>query len=134
MNKDDGKDINGVYSRDNIALIGIFKIINRENMIILFATSQLIFNVKRGDIKLGQVYQIVNALEELRKKYEDELKNKVYIIFSSDLNCVPKRGVYKLLTTGQLNCNQMNKIYVSGQDMENLQYVNPPTKIKGLPT
>ena len=77
MNKDDGKDINGVYSRDNIALIGIFKIINRENMIILFATTQLIFNVKRGDIKLGQCYQLVKALEELRKKYEDELKNKV---------------------------------------------------------
>ena len=97
MNKD-GNDNNGVYSRDNIALIGIFKIKNKDNMIILFATTQLIFNVKRGDIKLGQCYQIVNALEELRKKYEDELKNKVYIIFASDLNCVPKSGVYKLLT------------------------------------
>ena len=131
MNKD-GNNLNGVYSRDNIALIGIFKVKNKENTTILFSTTQLVFNVKRGDIKLGQCYQLVLALEELRKKYEDELKNKVYIIFASDLNCVPKSGVYKLLTTGQLNCNQMNKIYVSGQDMENLQYVNPPTKIKGF--
>ena len=132
MNKDDGKDINGVYSRDNIALIGIFKIINRENMIILFATTQLIFNVKRGDIKLGQCYQLVKALEELRKKYEDELKNKVYIILASDLNCVPKSGVYKLLTTGRLNCNQINRMYISGQDMDNLAFCKEPTKIKSF--
>ena len=131
MNKD-GNNVNGVYSRDNIALIGIFKVKKKENMIIFFATTQLVFNTKRGDIKLGQSYQLVLALEELRKKYEDEMKNKVYIIFNSDLNCVPKSGVYKLLTTGQLNCNQINKILISGQDMENLQYVNPPTKIKGF--
>jgi mRNA deadenylase 3'-5' endonuclease subunit Ccr4 len=131
MNKD-GNNQNDIYSRDNIALIGIFKIKNKENSIILFATSQLLFNVKRGDIKLGQCYQIVNALEELRKKYEDELKNKVYIIFASDLNCVPKSGVYKLLTTGELNCNQINKIHISGQDMDNLQYANPPVKIKNF--
>ena len=132
MNKDGNNNLNGVYSRDNIALIGIFKIKNKENAIIVFATTQLVFNTKRGDIKLGQIYQLVLTLEELRKKYEEELKNKVYIIFASDLNCVPKSGVYKLLTTGQLNCNHINKILLSGQDMENLQYVNPPTKIKGF--
>jgi len=131
MNKDE-KDNNGVYSRDNIALIGIFKVKSKENMIILFSTTHLVYNVKRGDIKLGQCYQLVNALEELRKKYEDELKNKVYIIFSSDLNCAPKSGVYKLLTKGELNCNQINKVHISGQDMDNLQYVNPPTKIKSF--
>ena len=131
MNKDENNS-NGIYSRDNIALIGIFKVKNKENTIILFSTTNLVFNIKRGDIKLGQCYQLVLVLEQLRKKYEDELKNKVYIIFSTDLNCTPKSGVYKLLTTGQLNCNQINKIYISGQDMENLQYVNPPTKIKGF--
>ena len=131
MNKDE-KDNNGVYSRDNIALIGIFKVKSKENMIILFSTTHLVYNVKRGDIKLGQCYQLVKALEELRKKYEDELKNKVYIIFSSDLNCAPKSGVYKLLTKGELNCNQINKVHISGQDMDNLQYVNPPTKIKSF--
>ena len=67
MNKD-GNNLNGVYSRDNIALIGIFKVKNKENTIILFSTTQLVFNVKRGDIKLGQCYQLVLALEELRKK------------------------------------------------------------------
>ena len=131
MNKD-VKNINDVFSRDNIALIGIFKLKNIENMIIIFSNTHLVFNTKRGEIKLGQTYQLVMALEELRKKYEDEMKNKVYIIFASDLNCVPKSGVYKLLTTGELNCNQINKIFVSGQDMENLQYVKEATKIRSF--
>ena len=128
MNKD-GNNISEIYGRDNIALISILKVLEIPNTIILFATTHLLFNVKRGDIKLGQTYQLVNALEELRKKYEDELKNKVYTIFVSDLNCIPRSGVYKLLTTGSLDCNNINKIIVSGQDPDNLQYVNPPTKI-----
>ena len=131
MNKD-GKNSNDVFSRDNIALIGIFKVKNIENMIIIFSSTHLIYNYKRGDIKLGQTYQLVLALEELRKKYEDEMKNKVYILLASDLNSVPKSGVYKLLTTGELNCNQINKFNVSGQDPENLQYVKEPTKIRSF--
>jgi len=119
-----------VFNRENIAIIGIFKIVGIPNSTILFSNTHLVFNVKRGDIKLGQIYQLTRALEELRKKYEDELKNKVYIILASDLNCIPKSGVYKLLTKGELNCNQVNKIIISGQDLENLQHVEQPTKIR----
>ena len=129
MNKTE-KDKNDIFNRENIAIIGIFKIVGIPNSIILFSNTHLVFNVKRGDIKLGQIYQLTRALEELRKKYEDELKNKVYIILASDLNCIPKSGVYKLLTKGELNCNQVNKIIISGQDLENLQHVEQPTKIR----
>ena len=129
MNKNE-KNMSEIFNRDNIALIGIFKLIEIPNTIFLFATTHLVFNIKRGDIKLGQIYQLMKSLEELRKKYEDELKNKVYIFLGSDLNCTPKSGIYKLLTTGKLNCNLLNRIYLSGQDTENLQYVNPPIKIR----
>lgn len=129
INKNE-KNISEVFNRDNIGIIGVLKLIEIPNIIILFASSHLIFNVRRGDIKLGQIYQLTNVLEELRKKYEDELKNKVYIIFGTDLNSIPRSGTYKLLTTGQLNCNQLNKFNLSGQDLDNLQYVDPPTKIR----
>ena len=131
MNKDE-KNISDIYNRDNIALIGIFKLVEIPNTIIIFATTHLVYNVKRGDVKLGQIYQLTNTLEEFRKKYEDELKNKVYIFLGTDLNSTPKSGVYKLLTTGELNCNQINKYSLSGQDQENLQYVDQPTKIRSF--
>ena len=129
MNKNEN-NISEIYNRDNIAIIGILKLKEIPNTVILFSTAHIVFNVKRGDIKLGQVYQLVNALEELRKKYEDELKNKVFIIFATDLNSIPRSGIYKLLTTGELNCNQVSKYILGGQDLENLQYVDPPTKIR----
>ena len=121
-----------VYDRDNIALIGIFKLNQIPNIIVIFSTTHLIFNVKRGDVKLGQIYQLMNILEQLRKKYEDELKNKVYIFLGTDLNCTPRSGVYKLLTNGEINCNQINKFVLSGQDPENLQYVEKPLKISSF--
>ena len=131
MNKN-GNNISGVYDRDNIALIGIFKLVEIPNIIVIFSTTHLVFNVKRGDVKLGQIYQLMNALEQLRKKYEDELKNKVYIFLGTDLNCTPRSGVYKLLTDGEINCNQINRFVLSGQDQENLQYVETPSKIRGF--
>ena len=131
MNKKD-KDISEIFNRDNIGIIGILKLVEIPDTIILLANTHIVFNVKRGDIKLGQIYQFINCLEELRKKYEDEMKNKVYIIFGTDLNSIPKSGTYKLLTTGQLNCNQLNKVFISGQDLDNLEKVDVPTKIRGF--
>lgn len=124
------KNKSDIFNRENIALIGIFKVVGIPDTVVLFSTTHLVFNFKRGDIKLGQIVQLTRALEELRKKYEDELKNKVYIILASDLNCVPRSGVYKLLTNGEINCNQINKLNISGQDLENLQYVENPSKIR----
>ena len=54
MNKDE-KNISDIYNRDNIALIGIFKLVEIPNTIIIFATTHLVYNVKRGDVKLGQI-------------------------------------------------------------------------------
>lgn len=118
-----------IYDRDNVAIIGIFKVNEISNTIILFSNIHLLFNLNRGDVKLGQIYQLTNALNELKNKYE-QLNNKVYIIVTSDLNSIPKSAVYKLLTTGKLDCNTIEKNHISGQDEGNLQYVNPPTKIR----
>ena len=122
-------DQSPIYGRDNVALIGILKVNEISNTIILFVNTHLLFNSNRGDIKLGQIYQLTITLDELRKKYE-QLNNKVYIIVTSDLNSIPKSAVYKLLTTGKLDCNKIEKRSISGQDADNLQYVNPPTKIR----
>lgn len=129
INKNEN-NISDIYNRDNIGIIGILKLIEIPDSIILLGTMHTVFNVRRGDIKLGQLYQFTNCLEELRKKYEDELKNKVYVIFGTDLNSIPKSSVYKFLTTGQLNCNQINKVFISGQDLDNLEKVDVPTKIR----
>ena len=131
MNKSEN-NISDIFNRDNIAIIGILKVKDIPNMIIIFATTHLVFNRNRGDIKLGQIYQLTLALEELRKKYEDELKNKVYIILPTDLNCIPRSGVYKLMIKGEFDCNQINKNSISGQDPDNLEKIEEPGRIRGF--
>lgn len=122
MNKTN-KDISPVFDRDNVGLIGILGLKGVDDCIILATVTHLVFNKNRGDIKLGQIYQLVKSIDFLKKKYENE-KKKVYVILGGDMNSTPKSGIYKLLTTGELNCEYVDKYKLSGQDPENLQYVN----------
>jgi len=127
MNVLSEKDQSEIYNRDNIALFGVFNLKSDENSIIICCVSHILFNLGRGDIKLGQVYQIFQTFEIFKEKYNNK---KVNIFLLSDLNAIPKSGVYKLITTGELDCNKINKYKLSGQDQGNLQYISPPTKIK----
>ena len=123
MNKTN-KDISPIYDRDNIGLFGVFSIKGDNDSVIINAVTHLVFNKGRGDIKLAQIYQLVNSMEILKKKYESQNK-KVYLIIGTDANAAPKSGVYKLLTTGKLNCTYVDKYKLSGQDPDNLQYADP---------
>ena len=121
------KDQSEIYNRDNVALFGIFNLKSDENSIIICCVAHILFNLGRGDIKLGQVYQIFQTFEIFKEKYNNK---NINIFLLSDLNAIPKSGVYKLITTGELDCNKINRYKLSGQDQGNLQYINPPTKIK----
>lgn len=123
MNKTN-RDISPIYDRDNIGLFGIFSIKGDSESIIITAVTHLVFNKGRGDIKLAQAYQLVKAMDILKRKYESQ-KKKVYLIIGTDMNASPKSGVYKLLTTGKLDCTYVDKYKISGQDPDNLQYVDP---------
>jgi len=129
MNVLSEKDQSEIYNRDNIALFGVFNLKSDENSIIICCVTHILFNLGRGDIKLGQVYQIFQTFEIFKEKYNNK---KVNIFLLSDLNAIPKSGVYKLITTGELDCNKINKYKLSGQDQGNLQYIFPPTKIKSF--
>lgn len=131
MNINRVKDLSELYDRDNIALFAVLTLKSDPNRVILVCSSHLLFNTKRGDIKLGQTYQIIHTLNILKANIENTNKdNKVYIIFGCDLNCVPKSGIYKLLTQGSLNCEYIDHYKLSGQDPDNLEYIYPATKIK----
>ena len=131
MNINKIKDQSELYDRDNIALFAILTLKSDPHRVIIVCSSHLLFNTKRGDIKLGQAYQIVQTLNLLKHNIENTNKdNKVYIIFGCDLNSVPKSGIYKLLTQGCLNCEHVDQYKLSGQDPDNLEYIYPATKIK----
>lgn len=133
MNKNRNTNMSPLFDRDNVALIGVFNYLPKPNTIVIFACAHLLFNVKRGDIKLGQVYQLVHALYKLKGKYKDynNAEQNVYVVMTGDLNCTPRSAIYKLLTEGQVDCNFFNYKSSTGQSNDNLQYINPPKTIKG---
>lgn len=55
------------------------------------------------------------------------------MILSGDLNSAPNSGVYKLITEGSLDCNKIDRkkvrqffnLQISGQELGNLNYLNP---------
>jgi mRNA deadenylase 3'-5' endonuclease subunit Ccr4 len=129
MNVLSDKDQSEIYNRDNVALFGIFNLKSDENCIIICCVSHILFNLGRGDIKLGQIYQIFQTFQIFKEKY---VNKNIFIFLLSDLNAIPKSGVYKLITTGELDCNKINKYKLSGQEQGNLQYISPPTKVKSF--
>ena len=131
INNQTNRNFSEIYNRDNIGLIGAFNLIGDNDTIILFSVTHLLFNKNRGDIKLGQIYQLFQGINILKEKYEKENKS-IYIFLSADLNSTPRSGTYKLITTGQLNCNFVNHYEISGQDPNNLQYCKVPEKIRAF--
>jgi hypothetical protein len=68
MNKS-SKDISPVYDRDNICLFAVLKNTSIPDSCFIVANTHLLFNSGRGDVKLGQVYQVLSTLDGLKKNY-----------------------------------------------------------------
>jgi len=56
---DDGKDISIIYNRDNVCLFGVFSLKSNPEAVVIIANCHLLYNIKRSDVKLGQIYQIL---------------------------------------------------------------------------
>jgi hypothetical protein len=87
MNKD-GKDISFIYDRDNIALFCVLKCITNHDTCFIISNAHLLYNVKRGDIKLGQTYQLAESLAKLKAFYSRYLITNEVILIKSMLSFV----------------------------------------------
>ncbi len=97
-----------VYDRDNICLFAVLSYKAYPNVSFIITNTHILFNNNRGDIKLAQVYQIINSLACLKEYYSSKFE-KVNIIFCGDLNSVPNSGVYKMITEGEVNCTNLDR-------------------------
>jgi hypothetical protein len=68
MNKD-RNDVSMIYDRDNIVLFAVLKYLSNPDICFNVANAHLLYNTKRGDIKLGQTYQLTNALMKIKQFY-----------------------------------------------------------------
>lgn len=58
-----------IYSRDNIAIFAVLKLNSNPKKGFIVCSTHIIFNQNRGDIKLGQITQVLNTIKQLIGRY-----------------------------------------------------------------
>jgi hypothetical protein len=124
-----------IYNKDNVCVFAILKSKNIANHLLIIATTHILFNMNRGDIKIAQVKQILSALSKLEEKYSKcsiklETTYKVSTVLTGDFNSIPNSGVYKLITEGNLNCTNLDIKKISGQSAGMLHHFDLENNLK----
>ncbi|XP_055944239.1 protein angel homolog 2-like [Argiope bruennichi] len=109
---------NQLLDRDNIGLIAVLKPNHPKftNMLLHVATTHLLFNPRRGDIKLCQLRWFFAELERLSLK-EVNGETRLYhpIILCGDFNIEPNSPLYQFIETGCINLLNIVSGDLSGQ-------------------
>ncbi|XP_068110597.1 protein angel homolog 1 [Hyperolius riggenbachi] len=109
-----------VLNRDNVGLILVLQPIIAEDAEdaqtpppLCIANTHLLYNPRRGDIKLAQLAVLLAEVEKLSCVPDG---SRCPIVLCGDLNATPKSPLYQLLYNGVLNCSGMPAWKVSGQE------------------
>jgi len=120
-----------ILDRDNIALLIMLQPkkdwTGGQDMRLCVATTHLLFNPKRGDIKLAQLAVLLAELDRFtRKGIEPGTGMPLYhpSILCGDFNAVPYSEIYRLVHRGRLKYENLVSKDISGQqDDESLGLV-----------
>ena len=107
-----------LFNKENVAAIVVLESY-KTSFYYLIICSHLLFNNNRGDIKLGQIYQILQSALLIKNYYK---KNKITTILGADFNSTPKSAIYDYITNKELNVEFLIKNYLSGQT--NQEYIS----------
>lgn len=77
------------------------------------ATTHLLYNPRRQDVRLAQVQVLLAELDRIA--YEDE-NRYAPVILTGDFNLKPYSAPYKLLTRGSLNYEHLQARTLEGSD------------------
>ncbi|XP_046832050.1 protein angel isoform X1 [Vespa crabro] len=109
-----------LLNRDNVGIVAKLSFRDSPNTQIVVATTHLLFNPRRNDIRLAQTQLLLTEIEKIAFIENTALGPKYLpIIFSGDFNLKPYTGVYKFITEGSF------EYYGKGKNLE-------PTEFRAL--
>jgi mRNA deadenylase 3'-5' endonuclease subunit Ccr4 len=82
---------------------------NSNSMEVIVSNIHVLFNPKRGDIKLGQVRVLMDLI------MKESMQGSIPVIMCGDWNSAPYSGVYDFVSTGRLDFLERDRRTVSGQ-------------------
>ncbi|DAZ93888.1 TPA: hypothetical protein N0F65_004735 [Lagenidium giganteum] len=114
-------DGHAVLDRDNVALHVVLE--SKQNagaapQRLIISNTHILFNPRRGEVKLAQIQRLLESLEALSQKHS---VNDVPcpVLLSGDFNLQPHSPLYHLLSSGDLNVAGLSPYFLSGQHFEN---------------
>lgn len=107
----------GVLNRDNVGIVAKLSLCDSPNTQIVIATTHLLFNPRRNDVRLAQAQLLLTEIERIAFIENTALGPKYLpIILCGDFNLEPHTGVYKFITEGVF------QYYGKGRNLEPAKY------------
>ncbi|KAJ7395740.1 Protein angel 1 [Pitangus sulphuratus] len=108
-----------ILNRDNVGLVLLLQPVLPEGLDLkaisplCVANTHVLFNPRRGDIKLAQVALLLAEIDKIARTTEGSYYP---VILCGDLNSVPDSPLYKFIRNGELSYHGMPAWKVSGQE------------------
>lgn len=132
---EEGIEFNKLGLRDNVAQICVLELLSQnftENTAALPTSSahskkvvicniHVLFNPKRGEIKLGQVRTLLEKAQAVSKTWND-----APVVLCGDFNCTPKSPLYNFISEQKLDLSGVDRDKVSGQASAEIREPPPP--------
>ncbi|KAG6557462.1 hypothetical protein Mapa_000735 [Marchantia paleacea] len=78
--------------------------------VVIVGNIHVLFNPKRGDIKLGQVRVLLESAHALSQKW-----GEAPVVIGGDFNSTPASAIYQYLAKSELDISCLNRLNLSGQ-------------------
>ncbi|CAJ1936923.1 unnamed protein product [Sphenostylis stenocarpa] len=121
--------------RDNVAQLSVFEMCESYSRRLLVGNIHVLYNPNRGEVKLGQIRFLSSRAQYLSKKW-----GNTPVVLAGDFNSTPQSGIYKFLSSSEINVKLYDKKELSGQKRcrpaqvlgESKETVGPVVTLDGL--
>ncbi|XP_050239008.1 carbon catabolite repressor protein 4 homolog 3 isoform X3 [Mercurialis annua] len=96
--------------RDNVAQLSVFETCKAEPRRLLVGNIHVLYNPSRGEVKLGQIRNLLSRAQILAEKWGD-----VPVILAGDFNSTPKSPIYEFFASSELDVMLYSRREMSGQ-------------------
>ncbi|PIK43373.1 hypothetical protein BSL78_19782, partial [Apostichopus japonicus] len=105
-----------LLDRDNVGIIVLLKSVDEPQLNLCVATTHLLFNPRRGDIKLAQLGVFLAEIDQVSHyRLEDGTFARCPVVLCGDMNSVPQSPLSEFIQKGTLDFKDIPCGDISGQ-------------------
>ncbi|GBG76837.1 hypothetical protein CBR_g23053 [Chara braunii] len=83
----------------------------RRKKIVVVGNIHVLFNPKRGDVKMAQIRTLIERARELASSFGNDVD--VAVVLAGDFNCSPGSPLYQFISNAELDCSTVDRRVMS---------------------